>query len=89
MSSHMVLHVSICAETLATALRAEVWPLILMNPDMHLQILPLVEGFLTVRVGADVSAFVVSVHVRVQMRLALKAFATPDVGASKLDLLTH
>ena len=85
----MVLHVAISAETFATTLRAEVWPLILMNPDMHLQILPLVEGFLTVRIGAHVSSFVVSVHVCIQMRLALKALAAPDVGALKRNLLTH
>jgi len=85
----MVLHVAIRAETLATALRTEVWPLILMNPDMHLQILPLVKSFLTVCVGAQISAFVVSGNVRVQMRLALKALAASGVGASKRDLLTH
>ena len=84
MTPFMISHVSFGAEALTAILRASEWPLILVYPQMYVQVLLLAECLVAVREGAfEWLCAIVQVHMGIQSNLATENLLTTVMRANK------
>ena len=84
MATLVITHVSLRPEALPAALGAGERPLVLVNPDMDVQVLLLTESFIAAGKGAlEGLGAVVQVHMRVQSNLATECLFTAVMRADE------
>ena len=80
----MVPHVSLRSEALAAALRAGEWPLVLVNPDVDVEILLFTEGLAAPwEVTLEGLRAIVQVHMGIQANLATEGLLTTVMRANE------
>ena len=84
MAPFVVPHVPLRSEALAAALRAGEWPLVLMNPDVDVEILLFTEGLAAPwKVTLEGLCAIVQVHMGIQANLATKSLLTTVMRANE------